>query len=530
VKTTKTILTLWACFLLAPAIQAQPGIHLKASGRDPLGREHPGRERLGREPGGTAHVRRNGPPQALPRHFILEFRSYPGPDTRQELARRGIRTLQYLPDNGLMVSSEAAPNLAGLDLLSAAALAPEDKLSPLLADQQVPGYVVVFQLDSDMQQAREIVSGTHLDIVENPALLAWQLLVTGAYQNVAALAQNDLVAYVLPASPDLLAGTPLTACAGAITDAGTIGEYVTVGNGWAKDADGGVSLNYFFQSLTEKLDESTVRGEVERAFREWARYTNLTLSPAQHSGLTRSIDIQFARGAHGDPYPFDGPGGVLAHTFYPSPPNAEPIAGDIHLNADENWQAGGTVDLYTVALHEAGHALGLGHSDRPGAVMYPYYHLASGLTDDDIAGIRDLYGNKSSVPAPTPVPPTPAPAPTPTPKPTPPPVPPPPPTPPPTPPAKPGADTTPPSLNITSPGSTIARSSAASLTIGGTASDNVAVTSVKWTTSFGDAGTASGTAQWSASVPLLVGNNTVTVTAYDAAGNSGWRAITVVRQ
>ena len=47
----------------------------------------------------------------------------------------------------------------------------------------------------------------------------------------------------------------------------------------------------------------------------------------------------------------------------------------------------------------AGHALGLGHSDRPGAVMYPYYHLAAGLTDDDIAAIRDLYGSKSTTAA-----------------------------------------------------------------------------------------------------------------------------------
>jgi hypothetical protein len=30
-------------------------------------------------------------------------------------------------------------------------------------------------------------------------------------------------------------------------------------------------------------------------------------------------------------------------------------------------------------------------------------------------------------------------------------------------------------------------------------------------------------------IPLLVGDNVVTVRAYDAAGNSSWRAITVVR-
>ena len=68
------------------------------------------------------------------------------------------------------------------------------------------------------------------------------------------------------------------------------------------------------------------------------------------------------------------------------------------------------------------------------------------------------------------------------------------------------------------------------MTITGTAADNVAVTAVKWSNSFGNGGAASGTANWSASVPLLVGNNVITIRAYDAAGNSAWRAITVVRR
>jgi hypothetical protein len=31
-------------------------------------------------------------------------------------------------------------------------------------------------------------------------------------------------------------------------------------------------------------------------------------------------------------------------------------------------------------------------------------------------------------------------------------------------------------------------------------------------------------------MPLYVGTNTITIRAYDAAGNSGWRAVTVVRR
>jgi hypothetical protein len=249
--------------------------------------------------------------------------------------------------------------------------------------------------------------------------------------------------------------------------------------------------------------------------------------------MARSIDILFASRAHGDAYPFDGPGGVLAHTFYPAPINGEPVAGDMHFDADENWHAGAIVDLFSVALHETGHALGLGHSSNPGAVMYPYYRMQTGLTSDDIAGIQALYGAIGAPPVAPPatppvqppvlpvVPPVQPPAAAP-------PVQPPAAAPPVQPPAS--ADTTPPSLSIVSPGSTIVATSSATIAVSGTASDNVGVAAVKWSSSTGNSGTASGTRSWSASVPLLVGSNVVTIRAFDAAGNSSWRAITVVRR
>src|SRR6185312_5114494 len=90
-------------------------------------------------------------------------------------------------------------------------------------------------------------------------------------------------------------------------------------------------------------------------------------------------------------------------------------------------------------------------------------------------------------------------------------------------------DSAAPALTITTPSTGSMSTTAASVIIAGAASDNVGVTLVSWATNFGTAGVASGTAAWSAAIPLLVGNNSVTVRAVDAAGNSGWRSIVITR-
>jgi hypothetical protein len=89
------------------------------------------------------------------------------------------------------------------------------------------------------------------------------------------------------------------------------------------------------------------------------------------------------------------------------------------------------------------------------------------------------------------------------------------------------ADTTPPSVNITSP-KKLANFliNTTTLDLSGTADDDVGVTKVTWENSKGGSGEAIGTSSWSIpSVDLSAGWNRITITAIDAAGNAGQKFV-----
>lgn len=560
-------------------------------------------------------------------HFLLQYQGNRRPEKLRQLEQTGAIVTGAVPDGVVMVAADDDFTMPGPGWIWVGRMQPRDKISPLLqsgVDQRT--FVVEFHSDVTLDDARTLVEEAGLDLQSHPDLLPHQLLVSGPYERIEELAGWDDVAYVFPASADLVQGTRVQACAGALTSDGAMAQYAAVGSGWPVSGSGQIDLSYVFSSLTTKLPASTTQSEIIRALSEWTKYAPINFSEGADSRRARTINILFASGSHGDAYPFDGPGKVLAHTFYPAPPNPESLAGDMHLDEDENWQIGANIDLYAVALHEAGHALGLGHSDNPGAVMYPYYRLGAMLSDDDIAAIRSLYGsrdtqgrgapaqpdlsliisqpatgsstttseavslagtavnavgevkvewktdyayagsvsghpdwsvpvvplrvgsnlvtltasdslgrsaaqsitivrqqpatNPSSPAPPSPpswpsvpqTPSTPSTPSTPAPKPA------------------PGSDSTPPQLRISNPAATIISTSFATITVQGSAADASGIRSVNWQNSTGASGQASGTNSWTATVPVELGTNTVTITAVDAAGNSSWRSLTVVRR
>jgi hypothetical protein len=183
----------------------------------------------------------------------------------------------------------------------------------------------------------------------------------------------------------------------------------------------------------QPLPVDIIRSSVEEALGLWASVAPLDFFEVEDQGGPVYYGTQYPDGQFGQirfnhmyingPDPVIGKPTTKAMAYYPS--SSGNLAGDVFFDDSDRWQVAGTLsqpDVLGVVVHEIGHTLGLGHSTvqqsdafwhwqeynqsgdivdvtepKGAAVMYWITPRFAGpgtgyLFQDDINGIRAVYG------------------------------------------------------------------------------------------------------------------------------------------
>lgn len=148
---------------------------------------------------------------------------------------------------------------------------------------------------------------------------------------------------------------------------------------WGKN-----NLTWKFVNYTLDIPQHEISDSFNQGFGVWSAVTPLEFREV-FADEKADINITFKR--------LDTPGQVLAQAWFP------PV-GTMEFDESETWSwklplGRGLVDLATVVAHEAGHVIGLDHSNVRGAQMAPVYAGPMRfLAEDDIRRAQALYGKR----------------------------------------------------------------------------------------------------------------------------------------
>jgi len=157
-----------------------------------------------------------------------------------------------------------------------------------------------------------------------------------------------------------------------------------------------------FSTLNAEMPTAVWEGQILRAFQTWGASAdvNFTVVPDDGAALGTQGPLQ-GNPDFGDIRLAAVPGGTWLATSMPLSPAAGTWSGDVLLNSAVPFGVGNSAayyDLFSVAVHEAGHALGLEENLDPSSVMFSYYMYRTGLSDSDIQSIQAMYGARPADP------------------------------------------------------------------------------------------------------------------------------------
>jgi predicted Zn-dependent protease len=171
------------------------------------------------------------------------------------------------------------------------------------------------------------------------------------------------------------------------------------------DSHGQAITSSLFADFNARWSTSTWENAILKAAQVWARQTNVNFAVVADDGSGFDQSGQYQQGAanYGDiriagaHYTQRVGATMLAQAYLPPQLNNWSLAGNIEFNTDSAFNIGSTFDLFTVAAHEVGHALGMDHSGDPNAIMNAVYPGAkTDLAADDVNGIRHLYSSDAA--------------------------------------------------------------------------------------------------------------------------------------
>jgi len=160
------------------------------------------------------------------------------------------------------------------------------------------------------------------------------------------------------------------------------------------------SLTFAFDAGTDDIAGAGEFDAVRTAFVTWAAVGRLSFTEVN---TAQNPDVQIGWRPANDPdHNMVGP--ALAHADFP--PGCSVVTNTlpkpVHFDDSEHtWSIGAVAsafDVETVALHEIGHILGLGHSSVPGSIMFPTVSpnaTRRTLHADDLSGLGQLYPETS---------------------------------------------------------------------------------------------------------------------------------------